>query len=576
MHQHPVPHPVSHPVSHAVSHPARSALSQSVARARNNKEEAMEAELARLRAENSKLRAENATLRGDGGGGGGGGGSSGDEPAPRRGIQWVDEPARGAQPRKLERLRSYLPGEYGAVLPDAEPSETSVSFASDDQPARRRRLKSYSEGEYSSDAPGAQNSSLSAVSFSGDTADEPLPQRCQRLKSYSQGEYGSAMDSSAASAAGSVRFAEAEVEPAAQPRLRQRLKSYSQGEYAPGSPEESASSARGRGVRLETEAESLKPCKLTKLESFDQGQYKGVLTPEEQYRQAMAAAQHRSGKHLWGVARGTMAMAVGLPLAVAKPIASYDPNVAFAEAVLVDQEAAQTTSSLQLNPAMPVFDPEQEEGPTPMDDASSDDSATAESSFTYQQLLEDEEQEHQAELRRIGSGEMPSSMSMAGATSPTKVSDWPSDFASDVAVRPLSLCLCLSLPLSAHGPSAAVELEAASACLWHHALPNIVSILFASSIVAYRRRSSTLHDVKSRSSNGRLDISNVLNNEWMVFIWHTAWQHINPFELTPFLPVAVTVSAVAVPVASRTTPCWHRRRIRLLAATSNLSECPWY
>ena len=425
----------------------------------------MEAELARLREENAKLRAANEQLR---------------RGAQReRAIQWVDEPARGELPRKLERLRSYSPGEYGAVLPDA-PSETSVSFASDDQPARRRRLKSYSEGEYSA-ALSDQDVSSSAVSFSQDTADEPLPQRRQRLKSYSQGEYGSAMDSSAgsmASAAGSVRFAAEAEEPAvAQPRLRQRLKSYSQGEYAPESLEESASSAHSRGVRFETgEAESPGPGrKLAKMKSFDQGQYKGVLTPEEQYRQAMAAAQQRSGKHLWGVARGTMAMAIGLPIAVAKPIASFNPNVAFAEAVLIDPDqvaaaaaaAAQPPASLQLNHAKPVFHPDpsaavvkgtplsrshqyqhpsdgggggeddEQEPAMPMDDASSDDSATEERSFTYHALLQAEEEEHQAELRRIGSGEMPTrtAASPNGATSPTKVSDWPSDFASDVAVR---------------------------------------------------------------------------------------------------------------------------------------------
>jgi len=108
---------------------------------------AMQAELERLRAENAELRAENAELRAA-------------HRSPRS-IQWADEPSDQAdgsasKAKRLERLRSYDPGEYSEVLESSSSAGTdhSVSFAIEEddeggQPERRRRLQSFSIGEYS-------------------------------------------------------------------------------------------------------------------------------------------------------------------------------------------------------------------------------------------------------------------------------------------------------------------------------------------------------------------------------------------------------------------------------------------
>ena len=479
----------------------RSALAKSLTRARAEKDAEMERELARLREENARLREENARLRT--------GGLPQAQPPPQQQqqhIQWADAPgAPGTQPRNLERLRSYSPGEYKGTLPaspqgeaEPEPSEASVSFASDDVgPARRRRLMSYSVGEYS-DALSAQDSSTGGVSFSQDAADEPLPQRRQRLKSYSKGEYLDAL-SAQDSSAGAVSFSQdAADEPL--PQRRQRLKSYSKGEYAAESLEQSASSAHSVSFAVEEQpqedtAAAAAGRRLRRLKSFDPGEYHGVLTPEEQFRQNMAA--RRSGKHLWGVARGTMAMAVGLPMAVARPIEKFDPSIAVAEAVVVGGQTAEPSSSgdagrtSQLNHATPAFHP----GPTyagvdgdttPMDDESSG-SSVQEHSLTYRSLLQAEEEEHQAELRRIGSGEMPlgAAAPASVASSPTKVSDWPSSFAGDVAVRESGLGCCASMrrPFSSAGSRWRADCACVCCC--------------------DRRRSWRQRGRKSRSSNER-------------------------------------------------------------------------
>jgi hypothetical protein len=479
----------------------RSALAKSLTRARAEKDAEMERELARLREENARLREENARLRT--------GGLPQAQPPPQQQqqhIQWADAPgAPGTQPRNLERLRSYSPGEYKGTLPaspqgeaEPEPSEASVSFASDDVgPARRRRLMSYSVGEYS-DALSAQDSSTGGVSFSQDAADEPLPQRRQRLKSYSKGEYSDAL-SAQDSSTGAVSFSQdAADEPL--PQRRQRLKSYSKGEYAAESLEQSASSAHSVSFAVEEQpqedtAAAAAGRRLRRLKSFDPGEYHGVLTPEEQFRQNMAA--RRSGKHLWGVARGTMAMAVGLPMAVARPIEKFDPSIAVAEAVVVGGQTAEPSSSgdagrtSQLNHATPAFHP----GPTyagvdgdttPMDDESSG-SSVQEHSLTYRSLLQAEEEEHQAELRRIGSGEMPlgAAAPASVASSPTKVSDWPSSFAGDVAVRESGLGCCASMrrPFSSAGSRWRADCACVCCC--------------------DRRRSWRQRGRKSRSSNER-------------------------------------------------------------------------
>jgi hypothetical protein len=518
----------------------RSALAKSLTRARAEKDAEMERELARLREENARLREENARLRT------GGLPQAAAAPQQQQHIQWADAPgAPGTQPRNLERLRSYSPGEYKGTLPaspqgeaEPEPSEASVSFASDDVgPARRRRLMSYSVGEYS-DALSAQDSSTGGVSFSQDAADEPLPQRRQRLKSYSVGEYSDALSTQDSSTGGVSFSQDAADEPLPQrrqrlksyskgeyldalsaqdssasavsfsqdaadeplPQRRQRLKSYSKGEYAAESLEQSASSAHSVSFAVEEQpqedtAAAAAGRRLRRLKSFDPGEYHGVLTPEEQFRQNMAA--RRSGKHLWGVARGTMAMAVGLPMAVARPIEKFDPSIAVAEAVVVGGQTAEPSSSgdagrtSQLNHATPAFHP----GPTyagvdgdttPMDDESSG-SSVQEHSLTYRSLLQAEEEEHQAELRRIGSGEMPlgAAAPASVASSPTKVSDWPSSFAGDVAVRESGLGCCASMrrPFS----SADSRWRADCACV----------------CCCDRRRSWRQRGRKSRSSNER-------------------------------------------------------------------------
>jgi hypothetical protein len=479
----------------------RSALAKSLTRARAEKDAEMERELARLREENARLREENARLRT--------GGLPQAQPPPQQQqqhIQWADAPgAPGTQPRNLERLRSYSPGEYKGTLPaspqgeaEPEPSEASVSFASDDVgPARRRRLMSYSVGEYS-DALSAQDSSTGGVSFSQDAADEPLPQRRQRLKSYSKGEYLDALSAQDSSASAVSFSQDAADEPL--PQRRQRLKSYSKGEYAAESLEQSASSAHSVSFAVEEQpqedtAAAAAGRRLRRLKSFDPGEYHGVLTPEEQFRQNMAA--RRSGKHLWGVARGTMAMAVGLPMAVARPIEKFDPSIAVAEAVVVGGQTAEPSSSgdagrtSQLNHATPAFHP----GPTyagvdgdttPMDDESSG-SSVQEHSLTYRSLLQAEEEEHQAELRRIGSGEMPlgAAAPASVASSPTKVSDWPSSFAGDVAVRESGLGCCASMrrPFSSAGSRWRADCACVCCC--------------------DRRRSWRQRGRKSRSSNER-------------------------------------------------------------------------
>jgi hypothetical protein len=265
-----------------------------------------------------------------------------------------------------------------------------VSFASDSQPARRRRLKSYSAGEYSEALGSSQESSSGGVSFSEDTADEPLPQRRQRLKSYSAGEYAKeSLDES--STMHSVSFELDEQE-----------------EHG------SAQAAEGRRLR--------------RLKSFDPGQYQGMLSPEGKAEEE--AAKQRSGKHLWGVARGTMAMAVGLPMAVARPVDKLDPNIAVAPAVLVqpEPEAQNATDANEMNHARPVYHPDPSKA------------VVHGRPVNGRALLQAEEEEHQAELQRISSGELPLSARAAtgGATvasSPTQVSDWPSNLTQDVAVR---------------------------------------------------------------------------------------------------------------------------------------------
>jgi hypothetical protein len=414
----------------------RSALAKSLTRARAAKDAEMERELARLREENEKLRTENARLLEENARL-----RHGAPPAPssRAQVRWADAGGPGTKPRKLERMRSYSPGEYSHVLPESPQSEpeeepasaSSVSFASDSQPARRRRLKSYGAGEYSEALGSSQESSSGSVSFSEDAADEPLPQRRQRLKSYSAGEYSEALGSSQESSSGGVSFSEdAADEPL--PQRRQRLKSYSAGQYAKESLEQSSSM---HSVSFEVDqaeehesAQAAEGSRLRRLKSFDPGQYQGMLSPD---RNTQATnAEQRSGKHLWGVARGTMAMAVGLPIAVARPVEKLDPNIAVASAVLVQPEPEPhgASDNDEMNHARPVYHPDPSKAVVPG------------LPVNAEALLQAEEQEHQAELQRISSGELPlSAPTVAGgptvASSPTQVSDWPNNLAQDVAVR---------------------------------------------------------------------------------------------------------------------------------------------
>ena len=128
----------------------RSALAKSLTRARLAKDSEMERELARLREENENLRKENARLLEENARLGQGKGPGVRAQSSRAQVRWADAGGPGTKPRKLERMRSYSPGEYGHVLPESPQSEpesepapeASVSFASDDQPARRRRLVS--------------------------------------------------------------------------------------------------------------------------------------------------------------------------------------------------------------------------------------------------------------------------------------------------------------------------------------------------------------------------------------------------------------------------------------------------
>ena len=204
--------------------------------------------------------------------------------------------------------------------------------------------------------------------------------------------------------------------------------SYSKGEYSgvidtssagAGAAEQSVSFAEG--------SDDAPPRRVQRLMSYDPGQYKGTLKAEQQ-----AEAKKRSGKHLWGVARGTMAMAVGLPMAVAKPIAEFDPAVAVAEAVLVEppaETAAMDTSS-DSEPELyqRLLAQEREE----MDAQQQRAAAGALTRESSAQLLAQEEAEHQAELRRIGSGALPPAVAAAPvSSSPTAMSDWPTDL-SDV------------------------------------------------------------------------------------------------------------------------------------------------
>ena len=393
----------------------RSALAKSLTRARLAKDSEMERELARLREENENLRKENARLLEENARLGQGKGPGVRAQSSRAQVRWADAGGPGTKPRKLERMRSYSPGEYGHVLPESPQSEpesepapeASVSFASDDQPARRRRLVSYSIGEYS-ETLGSQESSEGGVSFSEDTADEPLPQRRQRLKSYSKGEYSETLGSQESSEGG-VSFSEDTADEPL-PQRRQRLKSYSAGEYAKEALEQTSSalsvSFDDDEQQSHESAQAAEGRRLRRLKSFDPGQYHGILTPEGKMQQKVA--ERRSGKHLWGVARGTMAMAVGLPMAVARPVEKLDPSMAVAEAVL-------------LNPDTELCSPTGIELPGQAKIG----------------LLEAEEEEHRAELQRISSGLPPS------ASSPTQVSDWPSDLAQDVAVRMHVQPLCI-------------------------------------------------------------------------------------------------------------------------------------
>ena len=386
---------------------------------------AMQAELERLRAENKALREENAELRAA-------------HRSPRS-IQWADEPSDQAdgsasKAKRLERLRSYDPGEYSEVLESSSSAGTdhSVSFAIEEddeggQPERRRRLQSFSIGEYSeilgSEAsPGGAGADVSKVSFAADAQPEDAPAaRRSRLMSYSKGEYSGVMDTS--SAEQSVSFADAEGPESVR---RNRLMSYSKGEYS-GVIDSSAAAAADQSVSFAEGSDSAPPRRVQRLMSYDPGQYKGTLKAEQQ-----AEAKKRSGKHLWGVARGTMAMAVGLPMAVAKPIAEFDPAVAVAEAVLVEppaETAAMDTSS-DSEPELyqRLLAQEREE----MDAQQQRAAAGALTRESSAQLLAQEEAEHQAELRRIGSGALPPAVAAAPvSSSPTAMSDWPTDL-SDV------------------------------------------------------------------------------------------------------------------------------------------------
>ena len=389
---------------------------------------AMQAELERLRAENAELRAENAELRAA-------------HRSPRS-IQWADEPGADQPPtassaskaKRLERLRSYDPGEYSEVLESSSSAGTdhSVSFAIEEddeggQPERRRRLQSFSIGEYSeilgSEAsPGGAGADVSKVSFAADAQPEDAPAaRRNRLMSYSKGEYSGVMDTS--SAEQSVSFADAGGPEAVR---RNRLMSYSKGEYS-GVIDSSATAAADQSVSFAEGSDSAPPRRVQRLMSYDPGQYKGTLKAEQQ-----AEAKKRSGKHLWGVARGTMAMAVGLPMAVAKPIAEFDPAVAVAEAVLVEppaETAAMDTSS-DSEPELyqRLLAQEREE----MDAQQQRAAAGALTRESSAQLLAQEEAEHQAELARIGSGALPPAVAAAPvSSSPTAMSDWPTDL-SDV------------------------------------------------------------------------------------------------------------------------------------------------
>ncbi len=79
-----------------------------------------------------------------------------------------------------------------------------------------------------------------------------------------------------------------------------------------------------------------------------------AAAPSEPEPEPEEIEPHRSGKHLWGVARGTMAMAVGLPVAVARPIAAFDPNVAVAKAVPVDATSHPSAAPQHMVPIDPA------------------------------------------------------------------------------------------------------------------------------------------------------------------------------------------------------------------------------